>query len=51
MRSLRKVSSFNQPISAKSAGTRNKKPILNDTIYIFCNLKAWKEDLKIMRKI
>ena len=52
MRSLRKVSTFNQQISAKSAGTRNKKPILTDIIYIFCNLKAltstqyFEEDLK-----
>ena len=40
VRSLRKVSTFSQQISAKSAGTRNKKPILNDIICIFCNLKA-----------
>ena len=40
VRLLRKVSTFNQQSSAESAGTRNKKPILNDTIYIFCNLKA-----------
>ena len=51
VRSLRKVSSFKQQISAKSAGTRNKKPILNDRICIFCNLKALnshylEEDLK-----
>ncbi len=39
VRSLRKVSTFNQQISSKSAATRNKKPILNDIIYIFCNLK------------
>ena len=30
VRSLRKVSTFNQLSSAKSAGARNKKPILND---------------------
>ncbi len=30
VRSLRKVSNFNQQISAKSAGTKNKKPMLND---------------------
>ncbi len=30
VRSLRKVSTFNQLNSAKSAGTRNKKSILND---------------------
>ncbi len=40
VRSLRKVSTFSQQISAKSAGSRNKKPILNDIICIFCNLKA-----------
>ena len=40
VRSLRKVSIFNQQISAKSAGTGNKKPILNDIIHIFCSLKA-----------
>ena len=40
VRSSRKVLTFNQQISAKSARTRNKKPILNDIIYIFCNLKA-----------
>ncbi len=32
VRSLRKVSTFNQQISAKSVGTRNKKLILNDII-------------------
>ena len=37
---VRKVSTFNQQINAKSAGTGNKKPILNDIIYVFCNLKA-----------
>ena len=29
-----------QQNSAKSVGTGNKKPILNDEIYIYCNLKA-----------
>ncbi len=40
VRSLRKVSTFNQQISGKSAGIGNKKPILNDMIYIFCRLKT-----------
>ncbi len=40
VRLVREVSTFNQQISAKSAGTRNKKPILNDITFIFCNLKA-----------
>ncbi len=40
MRSLRKVLTFNKQMSAKSAETGNKKPILNTIIYIFCNLKA-----------
>ena len=35
VRSLRKVSSFKQQVSAKSAGIRNKKPILNDTRPIY----------------
>ncbi len=38
-----------QQISAKSAGTRNKKPIFNVIIYIFCNLKALNRI--ILRKI
>ena len=49
MRSLKKVSTFNQQISAKSAGTRNTKPILNDIIYLFCNLKVLTR--VILRKI
>ncbi len=49
MRSLRKISTFNQQISAKSAGTRNTKPILNDIIDLFCNLKA--STRVILRKI
>ena len=40
MRSVRKVSTLNQRISAKSAETRKEKPIFNDIIYMFCNLKA-----------
>ncbi len=52
MRSLSKVSTFNQQISAKSVGTRIKKPILNDIIYIFCNLKALiRIILRKMRKL
>ena len=41
VRSLKKVSTFNQQISAKSAGTRNKKLILNDITSII-----FEEDLK-----
>ena len=40
VRLLRKVSTFNQQTSAESAGTRNKKPILNDTLFIY--FAIWK---------
>ncbi len=47
VRSLRKVSTFNQQISAKSAETRNKEPILSDIfIYFAIESTIFEENLK-----